>query len=321
MKTITILLLMVSFNSFSQNKIVGGTDLSKDHQLSKSTVALIYEFKNRLQVACTGVLIGPRVVLTAAHCIDSIVNDRVFVALGEDAFSSLNRVKVSHLIYYKPAFWTNIESMEDLAIILLETELKDYSVNSIGHRDQIKVADQVTLIGYGFQSFEPAPDEEEYPHFGKLQILESKSLVDSIYNHQIEIISEDGTGVMSGDSGSPLIFQNKVCGVLSQGGDSYSSYVSPYYFINWINSTLPKEHNIKVDFKLEDQYPHSKTQVIPVKEFPSFNKTQCQSYRPGWDIDNEQVCWPSTQKSCELFEQEVPGEVYWNSELSVCEII
>ena len=90
-----------------------------------------------------------------------------------------------------------------------------------------------------------------------------------------------------------LRYPGRLCGVLSQGGDSYSSYVSPYYFINWINSTLPKAHNIKVDFKLEDQYPHSKTQVIPVKEFPSFNKTQGQSYRPGWDIDNEQVCWPS----------------------------
>lgn len=334
MKDFFLFAILVSISQANaSSKIVGGVDVPECSFFARPVIALLTEYKNQLRVNCTGTLIAPRVVLTAAHCIDKIVSNEIYVANGENPLASQERISVSHLLYYKPQFW-DMNSFDDIAVLVLEKEFNSFEIAQLVDPSTLSIGKSVIQLGYGLQTFQPSTSDINYPDFGKLQMLVGKSKVSKIQNQRIETTSPGSLGVMGGDSGGPLftLKENKLYlnGVLSQGGPSFGEvnlqtayYTSPYYFISWINSVLDNDLRLNVSFPLQNQFPDSTIKVVPSHEFPQFNRDQCRGFRSGWDISAEdQVCWPSTKKSCEEFErEEVPGEVYWNSSTSVCAII
>lgn len=318
--------------AFADTKIVGGADVPFGSKFSRPVVALLTEYKNELLVSCTGTLISSQVVITAAHCLNHIISDQVFVSNGENPLSNNEKIKVTHLIYYSPQFWNNFETGDDIAILVLEKKFSMFDILKIGRPDYLKLGMSVTQLGYGFQSFSPSRSDMQYPSYGKLQILDGKSKIVEINKQKIATESPSGYGIAGGDSGGPVVIQNDsmlyLIGVTSTGGQSYNDdgsttpgagYIFPYYFINWINSALPSGLQLNVTFEVKDQFPESNIKVVPVRDFPSYNKNLCNRHRTGWDIDKDQSCWPSTRESCEFFERnDVPGAVYWNENEKRC---
>ncbi len=330
---LTFSFLLVTELTFAASKIVGGTDVPSNSPFSKSVVALLSEYQSDLKVTCTGTLVSPRVVITAAHCLRSIISPNIFVSMGNNPLTNNEKVRVSDLLYFDPQFWGTMDSFNDIAVLLIEKEFNSYEVAEISSQDALKINQPVIQLGYGLQSFDPSENDTQYPRYGKLQALIGYSIVQEISEQKIVTTCDKDHGVMGGDSGGPLLTQKgsrlSLHGVLSQGGPAFGDsgesqrayYTSPYYFISWINSTLPTEFQIKSPYDLHDQFPTSLIKLVSFKDFPEFNRSQCRNFRKGWEIDDEQICWPATKASCILFEQtEVPGEVFWSDQYSKCEL-
>jgi secreted trypsin-like serine protease len=95
---------------------------------------------------CTGTLIAPHAVLTAAHCAGGC-SDRVFfgprvVPVEEGRLVSVNRVVV-HPDYAPPTPY------DDLAILLLAEQITDVAPRMIASADAAELAGSVRLVGYG----------------------------------------------------------------------------------------------------------------------------------------------------------------------------
>lgn len=63
--------------------IVSGNKLSSDSRIAKSTLMLVAKRKSGGSSTCTATLISPTVIMTAAHCLDSDLNE-AFLVLSTD---------------------------------------------------------------------------------------------------------------------------------------------------------------------------------------------------------------------------------------------
>ena len=340
MKSVLLSFIWV-FTSFSGVKIVGGEEAPLNTPYQKSTVALIVKYKGEYTVSCTGTLVAPKVVLTAAHCLRIIVDKDSYVAQGVNPMASTEWTRVSHLIFNKYDLPGSVlvGKWRDIGVLLLEEAPVNSKVSSIGHIAEVNEKSEFIQMGYGLQFDEPTPEQREYPFYGKLMMLENQSFFESAKDFAIDLKSKNAHGTGGGDSGGPLFIKgsNKLYGVLSTGSEIVtpvetefvkgSHYVSPYYFVDWINSLLPPKLKIQVDFTPKDQFLEGEKRLISAEDFPAFNRKTCQEGRQGWDIDESQTCWPATQESCEKFERERfeieqmnSGLIYWDVLEARCKV-
>lgn len=96
---------------------------------------------------CTASLIGPNVILTAAHCLDTG---------GENLVTSvrMNKSKIgmscsSHPAYANAPPSDGLRAEQDYALCLLEKEIKEIAYETIDLSNQIQVGNQVVMTGYG----------------------------------------------------------------------------------------------------------------------------------------------------------------------------
>lgn len=179
--------------------------------------------------ACSGALITPHVVLTAAHCFFNDQGERYYsaeVSFGTDAYKPLYRTTVEE-IFVHPDYDYAVEGVEgseyDIAILYLSSTLGTATPLLLNFQIPGELIDQsVQVVGYG----RTETGSSAYKYWGVMKATEFT--LDGLIYLEEQITDHH---IFSGDSGSPLLFDfgdgPSIAGVAS--AMQYNPFSSTFY--------------------------------------------------------------------------------------------
>ncbi|MDD4975017.1 MAG: trypsin-like serine protease [Bacteriovorax sp.] len=223
--------------------IVNGKTVTKKNENAHSLVALVAE-KNSGQSLCTGTIIAPGVVLTAAHCVDE-APQKLHIVFGLNIQKKTNKkdIREADKFVIHPNWGRHLPSGEsDLALIHFKGALPEgYSPVKLANDNlKLKIGQKVLMLGYG------VTDGQSESGSGKLR--QTNSFV--LEEHSPTEIMTDGqkSSVCFGDSGGPAFVKvlkeyvqwGVASSVTNKSCNEASIHTEVMKYETWIKSSVSK---------------------------------------------------------------------------------
>jgi len=222
-------------------------DAGPDHVESNSqpilggTAAVAGQFPTTVAVMnaglCTGTLIAPDLVLTAAHCVsasllgvssqEQVTNQTQVVLDTDNVFDGSGRAIRAAETIPNPGFSINALGDNDIALIRLQTPVTDRQPTPINRiREDANVGIAVTQVGYGVSQ---VGTQQAGRLFSVLNKATTSCSPFGASDANLLCFSQvDGTGKCEGDSGGPSFATingiQRVVGVTSFGDQNCSQF-------------------------------------------------------------------------------------------------
>jgi secreted trypsin-like serine protease len=231
-------------HSDSSQKIYGGTAVSAGDDVYKSTVIMMQSNKT----VCSGVLIAPRLVVSAAHCYFLINKSRpVTIGFGlneKDAKQIPVKAFIPNADYDAEVGLlgsTEIPVNDVSLLVLSEDAPKGFApVRMLGLEDGLKVGETVTLAGFGKTNIKAGWFSTIN---GALYEVDTRLLTLAPQSKEVWLEADEGKGACNGDSGGPAFVrvggELRLLGVTSRARECKVDfiYTDLRYFQTWIRDT------------------------------------------------------------------------------------
>lgn len=231
--------LQLNSEKFS-TQIIGGNVVTNTNYTSKFVVGL---FAPRFG-SCSGVIIAPDLILTAAHCIPP--NPKALTVIFDTNLNTASQLNMRAVInakvtpYWNPNTPKN-KNKGDLALVRIQGDLPHgYRPAPLLTNPQFLGNNSLTLIaGFGLSSYNRQAStsgvlRETFTPISQMNYSETEVLLSQI----------DGRGTCSGDSGGPaFILINGiyyVWGITSHGDNdcvTFGVYTNLVVYVRWIQKT------------------------------------------------------------------------------------
>lgn len=237
-------------------RIIGGSPVP-DGAYPECCLVGIQNLNGTFQWFCTGVLVHPRIVLTAAHCYDPSYSYIVALnTINQNALSSAELIQVKKAV--PNAGYQQTRKFNDIMVLVLSQNAQTVPVQ-IASTHEVNAATGTTLVGFGND------DVNSTRGFGiKREVavgIESirRSPIDNLdadetrydYESDLEFVAGGrGYDSCNGDSGGPAYINaggvRKVAGLTSRATNGATTpcgeggiYTRIDVHLNFINSLIP----------------------------------------------------------------------------------
>ena len=197
----------------SEHAVVGGSTDSGD----TAVVAVLEELADGSGFLCSGSLVSPHIVLTAAHCVADEATYGVFTGTQLPATGTLDVLAVREVHAHADFDETKLENGHDLGVVVLRDALTDIDPLEMNRGDLSSdmLGGAARMVGYGLVD-DAEPDSSGVRRF-----------VDTTLTHYTSFVLAVGDGAhgtCSGDSGGPALMtidgRDVIVGVTSFGPET-----------------------------------------------------------------------------------------------------
>jgi hypothetical protein len=201
---------------------------------------------------CSGALIAPTLVLTAAHCVHG--QARITIELAQPDGRNLNAPAVQFAIHpsFQPQQQPRFQPGADLAIVLLGQPVRDIDQTLEIEPNPTPVGQTLTIFGFG------ASQDRDVASARVLRSARQEHV--GVYRHSsgataqfaqdpISKAQEPGSGACGGDSGGPVIFgrpeKRSLVGIITWSAGAtpetrcggYTAFVPLSRHAEWVQQT------------------------------------------------------------------------------------